>query len=270
MYTDAHVHTQWSSDSVTPVEEQIEQAIRLGMKHLCITDHQDYDFPPFRCNFLLNETGEIEPYLRRLQQLKEAYAHRIELLFGIEMGLQPHLAPRINEDYLRYPFDMVIGSTHLFDGYDPQTDSLCKDMSVEAIVRDYFETELANITCTDGFDTMGHLDYIMRVVPPDHKPFVYADYGDVLDEILKALIAKGKALELNTKSLSIGMGTSLSSPAIFARYHQLGGELVTIGSDAHFPQRLGVGFDRAGQILKTAGFTHYCIFRQHKPVMLPL
>ena len=73
MYTDVHVHTQFSSDSVTPVEDQVERAIRCGMKHLCITDHQDYDYPPWHSIYLLNETGEVEPYLKKLQEVKEQY-----------------------------------------------------------------------------------------------------------------------------------------------------------------------------------------------------
>ena len=110
MYSDIHVHTQFSSDSNTPVEAQLERAIKRGMQHLCITDHQDYDYPPWHSVYLLSETGDLDSYLSKLQAVKEAYADRIELLIGIEFGLQPHLAERHNREYAQYPFDYVIGS----------------------------------------------------------------------------------------------------------------------------------------------------------------
>lgn len=270
MYSDVHVHTQFSSDSTVSVEEQVERAVKRGMRHLCITDHQDYDYPPWHSVYLLSETGDVNSYLEKLQEVREAYAGRIELLIGIEFGLQPHLAERHNREYNLYPFDMVIGSTHCFSGRDTEDQTLYEGRSKEEAIREYFQTELDNISLTDGYDTIGHLDYVLRDIPGKNEGFTYQKYSDILDELLKTAIRKNKALELNTKSLVIGMRDSSPGRDVFRRYRELGGELVTLGSDAHFPERLGACFDIAGEILLDAGFRYYCVYRQHQPVFLPL
>lgn len=270
MYSDVHIHTAFSSDSTTAVEDQIERAIRRGMKQICITDHQDYDYPPWHSIYLLNETGDMESYLKKLQEVREAYADRIEILIGIEFGLQRHLVERHNREYHLYPFDMVIGSTHCFSGRDTEDQTLYEGRPKEEAVREYFQTELDNIALTDGYDTIGHLDFVLRDIPGKNSDFSYAQYADILDELLKTAIRKEKALELNTKSLVIGMRDSSPGREVFRRYRELGGELVTLGSDAHFPERIGACFDVAGEILKDAGFRYYCIYRKHQPVFLPL
>ncbi|MBU5625541.1 histidinol-phosphatase HisJ family protein [Oscillibacter sp. MSJ-2] len=270
MYSDIHIHTSFSSDSNTPIEDQVERAIRRGMKQICITDHQDYDYPPWHSIYLLSETGDVDSYLKKLQEVQAAYADRIEMLIGIEFGLQPHLVERHNREYGQYPFDYVIGSTHCFSGRDTEDQTLYKGRSKEEAVREYFQTELDNITLTDGFDSIGHLDFVLRDIPGKNEGFTYRQYGDILDELLKTAIRKNKALELNTKSLVIGMRDSSPGADVFRRYRELGGELVTLGSDAHFPERIGGCFDIAGEILKDAGFKYYCIYKKHQPVFLPL
>ncbi len=270
LYSDVHVHTCFSSDSATPIEEQLDRAIKRGMKHICITDHQDYDYPPWHSTYLLSETGDMEGYLDKLRATKERYADRIEVLVGIEFGLQPHLAGRHDGEYRRYPFDMVIGSTHCFNGRDTEDQTLYQGRSKEEAIREYFRTELENITVTEGYDTIGHLDFVLRDVPGKNEGFSYSKYSDVLDEILRTAIRKEKAIELNTKTLVVGMGDSSPGRDVFRRYRELGGELVTLGSDAHFPERIGACFDVAGEILVEAGFRYYCIYRAHRPVFLPL
>ncbi len=270
MYSDTHVHTHFSSDSNISVKAQLERAIKRGMKHVCITDHQDYDYPLWHSTYLLSETGDMEGYLKELQDIKGAYARKIEMLIGIEFGLQPHLAERLNREYSLYPFDMVIGSTHCFNGRDTEDQTLYSGRNKEDAIREYFMTELENIKVVDGYDTIGHLDFVLRDVPGKNEDFCYAKYADILDEILHTAVKKDKALELNTKSLVIGMGDSSPGREIFVRYRELGGKLVTIGSDAHFPERIGACFDVAGEILKEAGFKYYCIYKAHQPVFLPL
>lgn len=269
-YSDVHIHTCFSSDSTTPIEAQLDRAIKRGMQHICITDHQDYDYPPWHSTYLLSETGDIEGYLDKLQKTKERYADRIEMCIGIEFGLQPHLAERHNKEYLKYPFDMVIGSTHCFNGRDTEDQTLYQGRPKDEAIHEYFQTELKNITVTDGFDTIGHLDFVLRDVPGKNEGFSYQKHSEILDAILKTAIEKGKAIELNTKSLVMGMGDSSPGADVFKRYRELGGERVTLGSDAHFPARIGACFDIAGEILKASGFRYYCIYREHQPVFLLL
>jgi histidinol-phosphatase (PHP family) len=206
----------------------------------------------------------------KLLKARDAWKGKINLLIGIEFGLQPQLAELHNKVYAQYPFDMVIGSTHIFEGRDTEDQTLYEGRSKQDSIRSYFETELENITVTDGYDTIGHLDYVLRDIPGKNDGFDWKDYTDLIDALLLTAIRKHKAVELNTKSLVIGMRDSSPGRGVFKRYRELGGELVTLGSDAHFPERIGACFDIAGDILKDAGFKYYCVFKNHQPEFLPL
>lgn len=148
MISDLHVHSIWSSDCLVPAEEQIEKALSLGMKHICITDHNDYDAPVFLpdyFNFLIDDKGDedsLNRYASALHSLKEKYAGRIEVLAGIELGMQPHLAEKLTKLVEEYSFDMVIGSTHSFEGMDAEDPRHYKDIPVEKAIGNYFEEEL--------------------------------------------------------------------------------------------------------------------------------
>ncbi|MGF6375170.1 histidinol-phosphatase (PHP family) [Clostridiales Family XIII bacterium PM5-7] len=270
MIADMHVHTRWSSDSETPVEEQINTAISLGMKQLCITDHQDFDapaFPPDYFTFLLNDIGDEKTsraYVQDLLELKAKYAEQIELLVGIELGIQPHITEQLNQYATKFPFDFIIGSTHTFQKMDAEDARHYEGVDIETAVRQYFEDELANVRGFDKFDVAGHMDFVLRYGPGAAETFTYAKYGDILDEILKTLIESGRGIECNTSKFK---AKNMINPnkAIIKRYAELGGEIITFGSDAHVSSRLGEGFHEVGQIVKDCGINHYAVFRQHKP-----
>lgn len=270
MISDMHVHTRWSSDAKTPVEEQIERAIALGMKQICITDHQDYDapaFPPDYFTFLLDDKGDdetIKAYLSDLTRVKEQYADRIEVLLGIELGIQPHIVDKLNQVAETFPFDYIIGSTHTFQKMDAEDARHYEGVSIEAAVRQYFEDELVNVKGFQGFDAAGHMDFVLRYGPGAAETFTYAKYGDIIDEILKELIQSGRGIECNTSKFK---AKNMINPnrSIIKRYRELGGEIITFGSDAHVSERLGEGFAEAGQIVKDCGLDYYAVFRQHKP-----
>ena len=270
MIADMHVHTRWSSDSETPVEEQIKTAIDLGMEQLCITDHQDFDapaFPPDYFTFLLNDMGDEETsraYVQDLMELKAKYADKIELLIGIELGIQPHITDRLNEYAAKFPFDFIIGSTHTFQKMDAEDARHYDGVNIEAAVRQYFEDELANVKGFDKFDVAGHMDFVLRYGPGAVETFTYAKYGDIIDEILKTLIQSGRGIECNTSKFK---AKNMINPnkEILKRYADLGGEIITFGSDAHVSSRLGEGFSQVSQIVKDCGLSYYSVFRQHKP-----
>lgn len=275
MITDCHVHTRWSSDSVTPVEEQVERAIALGMKQICITDHQDYDapaFPPDYFSFLLDDKGDdetIAAYLADLQRVKEQYQDRIEVLLGVELGIQPHITDKLNEVAAKFPFDFIIGSTHTFHKMDAEDKRHYEGVDIETAVRQYFEDELYNVQHFHGFDVAGHMDFVLRYGPGAAETFTYEKYGDILDEILKTIIENGKGIECNTSKFK-AKNMFNPNPAIIKRYSELGGEIITFGSDSHISSRLGEGFAEAGEMAKSCGLKHYAVFRGHKPTFYPI
>lgn len=267
MISDMHVHTSFSCDSKVDIEDQINQAIKLGMEHLAITDHQDFDYPPWHSTYLLEDT---DAYVDKILQLKDKYKNKIDLILGIELGMQPHIAQKLDDYAAQYPFEFIIGSTHCFSGRDTEDQTLYENRPKEEAIEEYFQTEYDNIKRTKCFDIVGHLDFVLRDIPNKNEGFLYSTYADVLDAMLKEIIQSGRGIECNTKSLFVGMGEPSPDSCIIKRYRELGGEIITFGSDAHNFDRVGCSFELAAEFVRNCGFTHYAVFNNHKPIFLPL
>ncbi len=264
---DYHVHSDFSGDSQAPMESMIEKAIELGLKRICFTDHMDYDYP---------HKGDIsfvfdpEPYTKKLQLLKEQYRDRIEILTGIELGLQPQVLEEFQKLMRDYTFDFAIGSSHVVDYVDPYFPLFWEHRTKEEGIRAYFRTIIDNCRRFQSlFQVYGHLDYIIRYVPtPDGKKtdYSYDEYRELLNEVLTTILECGKGIEVNTAGLKYGLGYAHPKAAVLKRYRELGGELITIGSDAHKPEHLCYDFQLIPEFLKELGFKYYATFRNREPI----
>ncbi|MCM1045358.1 MAG: histidinol-phosphatase HisJ family protein [Candidatus Gastranaerophilales bacterium] len=267
---DCHLHSSYSGDSDSPMEEMILEGISRGLTTMCFTEHNDFDYPDSPdgpgSQFLL----DTDAYLRGLTRLKEKYRGRIRLLFGVELGLQPHLAQR-NAAYAHaFDFDFIIGSSHLCHGQDVYYPSFYEGRSDEAAYREYFESILENLRCFSDFDVYGHLDYVVRYGASMDSNYCYEKYRDLFDPILEFLLEKGKGLELNTGGIKKGMRDVHPCTGVLKRYRKLGGQIVTVGSDAHSPAYIADGFNRAREILLSCGFPYYAVYEEHRPLPLKL
>ncbi len=277
--SDSHTHTCFSTDSDTPVEKMIEKAIDLGLTSLCITDHMDYDFPELGhgVEFIFDPAD----YMATLQRLAADYP-QIVLRRGIEIGLQPHLADRIRELTHAWPFDFVIGSTHVVDGYDPYYPEYWEGKTEQQGLLRYYEETLHNLQAGCDMDVYGHIDYIIRYTPTQQayrkqqiQNEAYMDQClkisfELIDEVLKEILAQGKGIELNTAGLKYGLGHAHPHEKILKRYKELGGEIITIGSDGHEPAHLAYDFALVPELLKACGFRYYTEYRDRKPEMIKL
>lgn len=266
-YSDFHLHTSFSGDSQTPMKDMIEQGIALGLKTMCFTEHMDLDYDP-QCpeNFEL----DTESYLKSYLYYKEEYKDKIDLRFGVELGLQPHLAETHKQYLASYPFDFVIGSSHLVHGIDPYYPKFFQSNDEHSCYLEYFESILENMNAFTDFDVYGHIDYIVRYCPNRNDNYSFSEYQDILDEILKKIISLGKGIEINTGGFKYGLGHPNPHEDILKRYRELGGEIITTGSDAHVTDYLGYEFAKASEILKSVGFSHYTVFKNRQPEFLPL
>ncbi len=261
MYTDSHLHCAFSGDSDTPPRMQIERAVTLGMKRICFTDHHDYDVKS-DIDFNL----DIPAYFEEIKRLRDEYADKIDVGIGVELGLQVHISEYLEKLAGEYPFDFIIGSVHFIDGLDPYYPEYF-ELHGKASYERYFETVLDCIKKIGCFDSLGHLDYIVRYGTKHGMNYSYAMYADYIDEILKRIIGMGKALECNTGGFAAGLGEPNPCADILRRYRSMGGELITLGSDAHTPDRLGYEFERCGELLKNCGFRYYAVYRNRVPEM---
>ena len=262
---DYHLHTSHSTDSDEPMENMILKAIDLGLNQICFTEHMDMDFPSLpgdpEDQFLVN----TDSYLFDVIRYREKYEGKINILFGIELGLQPHISKE-NARYIKeHDFDFVIGSSHICNKKDPYWGSFYEGRSEEEAYREYFTSILDNIKSFSNYDVYGHLDYVVRYGPNKDNDYSYEKYKDILDKILETLIDKEKGIEINTGGLAKGLREANPCMGILKRYRELGGEIITVGSDAHDTSRIADRFDRAGEMLLECGFKYYTVFEKRMP-----
>lgn len=264
MLADCHLHTEFSTDSETPMRAQAERALELGIPAICVTDHMDMDYP--QGEFWL----DTDRYMEAVRRLQEEYRGRLEIGFGVELGLMEHLRARQEEYLKKYPFDFVIGSVHLIHGEDPYNGELFRKYGDDEVFREYFRLSHRLLADAPSIQSWGHLDYVVRYGYTKEKEYSYAAYGELIDEILRELIHRGIALEINSGGLKYGLGFANPHPDVLRRYRELGGELLTVGSDAHRPEHVGYGFRQVRDMLLDCGYAYYTEFSGGKPVFLKL
>lgn len=215
---------------------------------------------------------EFDPkvYFEQLLPLKEEFADRLISGSGIELGLQPYLTKKHHNLIFSYPFDFVIGSVHLVNGKDPYYPVFFEGRKESTAYEEYFECCIQNLESYSNFDTFGHLDYIVRYGPNKNKYYSFERYQKYIDGILRRLIRYNIGLEVNTGGYKYGLDTTNPCREIILRYRELGGTIITFGSDAHDPKYLTYEFEKAAELVRSCGFHSYYIFKDRKPVELPL
>lgn len=262
MIADCHLHTEFSTDSETPMRAQAERALELGIPAICVTDHMDMDYP--QGEFWL----DTDRYMEAVRRLQEEYRGRLEIGFGVELGLMEHLRARQEEYLKKYPFDFVIGSVHLIHGEDPYNGELFRKYGDEEVFREYFRLSHRLLADAPSIQSWGHLDYVVRY-GQNPEIYSYRKYADEIDAVLKLLLEKGIALEVNTAGFRT-LGRTNPEPDVLRRYRELGGELITVGSDGHQPEYLGYRFRETEELLRSCGFSYYAVFRQRKPEFIKI
>lgn len=270
---DIHTHTTFSTDCATPMEDMILEAISRGLDTLCFTEHMDKDYPVYPdrdpslpVEFLL----DTDSYRQGFLEMKEKYRDKIRLLWGVEIGLQPHLA-EWNQNYVnQYPFDFIIGSEHNPENRDPYYPAFFEGRTEEEAYAKYFAETFENLELFNDFDAIGHMDYVVRYGPNKNRDYSYEKYSRYIDPILELILKKGIALEINSGGYRHGLGEPNPCKDIIVRYKQMGGKLITIGSDAHTPRSLCYDFERIEPLLRECGFTEYAVFEGRKPRFYPL
>ncbi len=266
MLWDTHLHTSYSGDSEAVPEDVVESAIEKGLCGICVTDHLDLDFPESDGFTPL----DLPAYAEGIPRLAARYEGTFPVRFGLEMGLQPHLAETHHEILTTYDFDFVIGSSHAVHGKDPYYPPFYEGRTEREAYLEYFTSILENLRAFDEFDVYGHIDYVVRYGPERNANYSYAAYRDILDEILRLLIEHGKGIELNTGGFRYGLGHPNPTEDILKRYRELGGEIITLGSDAHRPEDVAYDFAKVPGILVDCGFSYYTVFRKRKPEFIKL
>jgi len=257
------MHSKYSIDGEMTMEEACLRAVELGLDEIAFTDHIDLDWPDYDIEFNIQD---LENYLSDIERLADRFKGQLIIKKGIEIGLQPHVFEENSRIIQSYPFDFVIGSVHLVDRMDPYLGAYYEGKTKEQSYRCYYQEILNLITDYDDFDVLGHLDYVRRYSPYPYNIEDAMLAFDIIEEILKTLINKGKGIEVNTSGYRHASQRPLPNFSVVRRYRELGGEIITIGSDAHKVEHLGYKLKDAVQKVKECGFHYLTSFEQRKPL----
>lgn len=264
MKYDYHTHTCYSEDSEAPVDAMIMAAIDNGVSELAITDHYDPDYPDPNFEFI----PDFPEYHKMLLEKQEEYRDRIKIVKGIEIGLQRgDTLDKCREVAETFPYDFIIGSFHCFDGYDLYTADYSV-MNEKEVLPNFYRCMYDCLKAYKDYDIVGHFNVIDRYVPFELD---YKDSMDICEAVIKMMVEDGKGMEINTSSFRYGMGDRTHAASEFlAMYREMGGEMVTIGSDAHKPSDMAADWDRAADILRSHGFRYLATYENRKPKMVKL
>ncbi len=272
---DCHTHTQFSVDSEADINQMIERAIELGLFAYAVTDHCECNRWYDESHYIGEDTyryfdfgKDFENSVSAVCKLKEKYSDKINLICGVEMGqaLQDvEIAERIVSDKR---LDFVIASMHQL----PKTEDFAfldytkfTQDEIKNLLERYF-TEIHKMCLWGKFDILGHLTYVLRYIEGAYGVKVeMKPYDDIIEEIFKAVVSKGNGIEINTSGLRQKYGDTFPTYKYVKLYKDLGGEILSLGSDTHFVEDVGKGISEGAEIAKKAGFDYIAYYKNRKP-----
>lgn len=272
MLCDYHVHTIYSDDSIYEMEDVIKDGIKKGIKELCFTDHVDYgikrdvDDPrgPVYLNGQPISNVDYPKYYEEYLTLKEKYKDQITLKLGLEFGIQVHTIPEYEALFKNYPFDFIILSIHQVDDLEFWTGDFQKRRTEKEYYERYYQELYDVVKNYKNYSVLGHMDLIKRY--DDHDGYdSFNNHKEIIIDILKTVIKDGKGIEINTSSVRYEIGNLTPSRDILKLYLELGGTIITIGSDSHKDEHLGAYIEETKKELKELGFKQYCTYNKMIP-----
>lgn len=280
MYLDYHVHSSFSDDSVYPMEDIIKKAIDLGINELCFTEHVDYGvkvdvnsnpakarvyYPKTESDMaLMTDNCNYKDYIIEYNRCKDIYKDEIDIKLGIEFGMQVHTIDYFKKDFERYNFDFVILSCHQIRDEEFYNYKFQEGKTQEEYNRAYYQEILDVIREYKDYSVLGHLDLIKRYDKAGEYPL--EGVKDIVIEILAQVIKDGKGIEVNTSSFRYALSDLTPSRDIIKLYKELGGKIITIGSDSHKEVDFGYRVLNIKEELKELGFIDFCSFNKMEPM----
>lgn len=276
MLFDNHTHSQFSFDAKgASVRESSLRAEALGLGGIAFTDHCDLYLPPSKPlhGEVAREDFDIAAQQEEIAKVKGEFEGRgssLRILRGIELGVYRSAREQLAAVLRDNTFDTVIASCHYLDETDPYWGEYYEGKSWRNAFGHYLETLYEEMLWLGGrFDVMGHYDYIVRYAPYKEIDRIRLRDFDVLDEMLRFLAEGGKALEMNTRSYRMepdGARRVVPDPEVLRRFRELGGEAISLGSDAHTVKDVGREFPLLRDYLVGEGW-RYCVhFEEHRAV----
>ena len=283
MYADYHLHCEYSDDSNEPMENQIQEAITLGLDEMCFTDHVDYgikrdwdDPEGIIIRHAIEHGKEVDlvlanvnypKYFEALNMYQKKYASSISIKKGLEFGIQSITVDAYEKlfDSYQNELDFVLFSMHQVNNLEFWTQDFQKGKTQKEYNDEYYKEIYQTMQMFHHYSCLAHLDLMARYDENGIYPF--ENEKDIIAEILKYVIRDGKGIEINTSSWKYGLKDTQPSRAILKLYKDLGGKIITVGSDAHETKYLASHIKDAYAILKNEiGINEICTFDHMQPI----
>lgn len=257
---DCHLHTNYSYDGQTTMKGVCEISVRNGMKGICFTDHVELQaFAKEHEN-----TPDYAAYKAGFEEVKALYGERLEMARGIELGLSDGIYERNLEEIKKAEPDFIIGSVHFINGVEVYNGSYLAGKTREQAYLTYLEHMVKMVKEHDYFCVLGHLDMILRVPGFENRSFDTVEMRLLVDDILKEIISTGRGIEVNASGWNYGLPSAHPEVQTLRRYKELGGHIITTGSDSHRFDSVNRDIDRATALLKELGFEYISYFKNMK------
>lgn len=283
MYADYHLHCEYSDDSNEPMENQIQEAITLGLDEMCFTDHVDYgikrdwdDPEGIIIRHAIEHGKEVDlvlanvnypKYFEALNMYQKKYASSISIKKGLEFGIQSITVDAYEKLYASYQddLDFILFSMHQVNNLEFWTQDFQKGKTQKEYNDEYYKEIYQTMQMFHHYSCLAHLDLMARYDENGIYPF--ENEKDIIAEILKYAIRDGKGIEINTSSWKYGLKDTQPSRAILKLYKDLGGKIITVGSDAHETKYLASHIKDAYAILKNEiGINEIFTFDHMQPI----
>lgn len=277
MLADYHVHSAFSDDSTYEVEDVCRDAVRLNLGEICFTDHVDYGVKPDHAG---PDTRVVDGkpvvnvdyprYFPALAAARERFAGDLTVRSGLELGVQSHTIPRFNALFSTWEqeLDFTILSIHQVGDREFWTGDFQRGRTQQEYNEAYYQELYDVVREFSHYSVLGHLDLIKRYDPAGVYPFEKS--REMIAEILRQVIRDGKGIEVNTSSFRYGLPDLQPCTDILRLYRDLGGRIVTVGSDTHKPEHLGAYIALVKRRLAALGYERYCTFDKMEPVFHPI
>lgn len=262
---DSHTHTDNSYDGHHSAMYLCERAELNGMRAITFTDHVEIDYYE-RDHF---DRSAVQSYFETVKA-RSAFRGKLIVCAGIELGQPMYDVATAEKVVAALKYDEVIGSVHNLRGLPDFMFLDYTSQDIHKLMLDYFY-ELQLMVDWGNFDTLAHLTYPLRYITGEHEIDVdLSKYTEQIDSILKGLVEKNKALEINTSGLRQKIGKTLPDESFVKRFKELGGEYITIGSDAHYAEHLGAGIPEGMAMAERCGFKTVTLFQKREPIQIPI
>lgn len=273
---DYHIHSYYSDDCNNPMEQIVKDAISMNLDEICFTDHvslgikhdwttnlDTYDF--HEKENLPHMNIKYPAYFKEIESLNNKYKNDIKILRGMEYGMQRHTIDLFRDLYKKYPLDFIILSCHEIENKELWLQQYQEGKTQIEYNRGYYNEILTIIKQFKNYSVLGHLDMIVRYDKQGKCPFEYVE--DIVREILKIVVEDNRGIEINTSCYRYKLGDLTPSKKILEIYKELGGKILTIGSDAHRQEAfLNSHIKETLPILKDMGFEYICTYRNMVPI----